>query len=71
MTVHLCDYASQPDLRIACTQEWTVPQYGGASGTTSEPGVYRAESGQLYTFIAAKVTCGACQARDRLYGEMP
>lgn len=57
--IHLCDWAQQPDIRIACTQEMTQPKWG------HEGRPFKAENGALYTFVAAKVTCPKCQEKSR------
>lgn len=56
--IHLVTYASQPDLLIECSQQWTTPVWGRRS-----EGVYEAASGQLYTFDRDRVTCSMCKLR--------
>lgn len=61
-TVHLCDWAGQPDIRIACTGLMTVPAWGSTgSAKTETPNVYRAESGDLYAFSRSLVSCPKCR----------
>ncbi len=58
--VHLCCYASQPDLQIHCNEEWTTPGWGPIADTIISEGVYRADNNMLYTFEKEKVTCVTC-----------
>lgn len=60
--IHLCDWASQPDIRIACSQTMTQPRWGAHE--TSDPAVHVAESGERYTFKGWKVTCPKCKERQ-------
>lgn len=62
--VHRCDWASQPDLHIACGKPWAVPAWKTATTDPHTPteGVYRTDDGRLYTFDAHKVTCETCKA---------
>jgi hypothetical protein len=62
--VHLCDWASQPDIRIKCSQTMTTPKWR-SSETSAEllsPGIYKANNGDLYTFDRGLVTCPECRA---------
>jgi hypothetical protein len=59
--VHYCNYASQSDIRICCTQRLTLPLWN-----TKETGpVWSASHGMLYTFEKAFVTCRLCQVTLR------
>ncbi len=61
--VHLCDYADQPDIRIACTETWTTPKWAGPEKRTDLPAdVHQGDNDQLYTFEPELVTCVACKA---------
>lgn len=55
--IHLCDWASQPDLRIRCSQAMTTPAW---KNVNVSPGVFRADNGDVYTFEDSKATCPAC-----------
>lgn len=55
--VHLCDWASQPDIRIKCTGAMTTPAW---VDTKVSQDVYRADNGDIYTFDRPKVTCPEC-----------
>ena len=59
MKVHYCDYASQPDIRLACSQVYTTPAWKKTQVLPSS--VYEAVNGELYTFDSAKVTCPQCR----------
>lgn len=62
--VHLCDFAQQPDIRIACDQSWTTPAIRfqrPEKAATGIKDVHKADDGRLYTFEAAKVTCPKCK----------
>lgn len=59
--VHLCDWSSQPDIRIACDQSWTTPRIEHFD-TTGEK-VFRAVGGRLYTFENEFVTCPKCKEK--------
>ena len=76
MTVHLSDWAQQPDIHIACGG-WTTPKWGSlkyqGGDRPEQEGVYygepregRLEDGEriLYTFEEGKVTCEACLRRE-------
>lgn len=58
--IHLVDWASQPDIRIKCSQAMTTPAW---TNTLVEPDVYRADNGDVYTFTPSKVTCPACASK--------
>lgn len=59
--IHLSDFASQPDIRIACDQSWTTPKWGSEeSKWTGIPNVHMADDDRLYTFRVALVTCEKC-----------
>lgn len=58
LTVHLCDWASQPDIRIKCSQAMTTPEWGVAHDLPE--GVYHAVNGDVYTFERSKATCAEC-----------
>lgn len=57
--VHYSDYASQPDIHLACDR-WTIPAWGEPS--SSILGIYlEDERGEFYTFERTdKVTCPGC-----------
>lgn len=57
--VHYSDYASQPDIKLACGR-WTVPAW--AEDTRALPvGIYLGDEGDLYTFERTdKVNCSEC-----------
>lgn len=69
--VHSCDWASQPDIHIRCSDRWTTPAWTQPEGLPE--GVHLDESGSLYTFadkawmdpdsgavLPTKVTCPRC-----------
>lgn len=62
-TVHAISWASQPDIIIKCTQLATTPAWG-AHPMVAEPNVpdkvFRAISGDYYTFEPSLVTCPRC-----------
>lgn len=55
--IHLCDWSSQPDIRIKCSQAMSTPAW---KDTNVAPGVFRADNGAVYTFESGKVTCPEC-----------
>lgn len=55
--IHICDWASQPDIRIRCSQVMTTPAWTNAK---VREGVFRADNGDVYTFEDSKVTCPDC-----------
>ncbi len=67
--VHLSDWSQQPDVRIACTQQYGTPAWKGtpADRPNLPKGVYSLDidggprEGVLYTFDTAKVTCQRCK----------
>ena len=59
--IHLCNEASQPAIRIVCTQEWVYPW---TQAPDLPDGVHDAE-GDWYTFDRLKVTCAACASADQ------
>jgi hypothetical protein len=58
LIVHLCDWAVQPDIRIACTGVMTTPAWG--EHQFAEDHVYLADNEDLYTFDERLVTCPNC-----------
>ena len=56
--VHYSDWAGQPNIRIACTQNYTQPAWGQSD--TKIEGVYASENEGLYTFDICNVTCPKC-----------
>lgn len=58
--VHWCDQAQQPDVHVECSDTWSTPAWG-TIGDHSK-GVYRLDSGELYTFDGWRVTCPKCLA---------
>lgn len=54
--VHFSDWASQPEVRIACTQEYGRPW---TQDETLPQGVYEMDE-TLYTFNVDQVTCLEC-----------
>jgi hypothetical protein len=58
--IHLCDWASQPDIHILCSGKWTTPKWGAKAPVESFDGVYEDEQQDLYTFDDEKVTCPTC-----------
>jgi hypothetical protein len=64
--IHLSDWASQPDVRIACDQYYGTPAYRQTIEPSTLPeGVYELDDGRLYTFddeLNGSVTCPACVA---------
>jgi hypothetical protein len=63
--VHLCDDGGQGDIHIKCSGAWTEPKWkqkddpdGYETGVTD---VWRAQTGDLYTFEESLVTCGDCK----------
>ena len=62
--IHLSDYASQPDIRIFCTQAWTTPKWAGHGKRVGLPkGVYHADPDELYPFEDENVTCLDCKKK--------
>lgn len=62
--IHWSDYASQPNLRIACDQTWTTPLWGPKRPKCELPeGVYIAGGERLYSFDLERVTCPECKQR--------
>lgn len=57
-TIHLCDDASQPDIHIRCLDRWTQPAWMQPADLT--PHTHAAESGDVYAFDRALVTCVEC-----------
>lgn len=62
MVIHLCDYASQPYIRIKCSSKWTGPAW---RATSEIEGVHFDEDGELYTFDEELVSCPRCIAKER------
>ena len=64
-TVHVVDYASQPDIQFRCDGQWSRPHPDNfrtdAVKKEREPGVYEASNGYLYTFDEEKATCKVCE----------
>jgi len=60
MQVHWCDYSSQPEIRIACTQEWTTPTWSPNHESLPEH-VHEEDNGRLYTFEETLVSCPVCK----------
>ena len=58
--VHHCDWASQPDIRIACDQSWTTPAW---TQPELPKNVYAADNGKLYAFAYEVVTCEECRQK--------
>lgn len=70
MIIHLCVYASQPDILIYCTDAWTTPAWPDAIRKAEAEGIlpleeerYLADNGQVYTFEERHVTCPDCLAQ--------
>lgn len=63
--IHYCDWSSQPDIHIMCDGTWSQPMWGpeGENPIGAE-GVYKTDSGHLYTFTIEKVTCPTCVAKS-------
>ena len=59
--VHLCDWGSQPTIRIACDQ--SCDRAGWTQRGDLPEGVYNRDDGCLYTFTDELVTCEACRQR--------
>jgi hypothetical protein len=65
-TVHLCTYASQPDIQIVCDLSLTTPasdEEEASADQNSAPigeAVHRSDDGRFYTFNREKATCLAC-----------
>jgi hypothetical protein len=61
--IHYSDWASQPDIRIACDQSYTTPAWKTAENAHAQMDlpaeVYLADDGRLYTFTQ-KPTCLDC-----------
>lgn len=57
--VHFSDYASQPDVRIACDQSWTTPAWKRTRMVSAN--VYEADDGRFYTFDEGAITCVVCR----------
>jgi hypothetical protein len=64
--IHLCNYASQPSIQIACDGSWTEPAWDERSGLTDIEGVYRSDDNRLYTFVEEKTTCPHCIKKEKL-----
>jgi hypothetical protein len=59
MLIHLCDYASQPDIHLVCTNTWTIPKWC-PDPNAPDTGVYESDEGLLYTFEKSLVSCPEC-----------
>jgi hypothetical protein len=63
--VHFCDYASQPDIRIACDQKWTTPYLApGEVRIDRFRRVFPGMDGRSYTFEKTRVTCPKCKEKS-------
>lgn len=58
MIIHKCDYASQPDIKIKCTGEWTQPAWV----KNEIENIYLVDNGNYYTFDEELVTCQECMS---------
>lgn len=56
--IHWSGWAQQPDVRIACTQEYTIPKI---SSDDTDQQIYVAENECCYSFDTTQVTCGKYQ----------
>ena len=66
LTVHHCDWSSQPDLHIHCDDSWTTPLWGTPSAMQAaleRREIFVTEDDRYYTFDDDKVTCKACLAK--------
>ncbi len=57
--IHHSSLASQPWIRFDCNSTYTEPSWGPPTPNLPDK-VYDADSGELYTFEATKVTCPQC-----------
>ncbi len=63
-TIHYCDWASQPDIHILCSNEWTTPAWGRRNVPDHvEADFYLSDNGKYYTFKKDVVNCSACIVR--------
>lgn len=61
--VHMCVWASQPDIEILCTGEMTTPAWEPLPPEAEElkkKKIYLADNGEYYTFEFEKVNCFDC-----------
>lgn len=56
--IHFSDLSQQPDVRIFCTQEWSIPAWE----YNAKP--FLLENGKYYSFIFNEVTCNLCQSKS-------
>ena len=70
MLIHICDYASQPDIRIFCTQTWTTPKWPIGDAETAVPGLYLADNGMYYSFDLQLANCKDCLNKAELNKEV-
>lgn len=61
MTIHLVEYASQPDIQIKCTGDWDTPKWGTMMKLPD--GVHLSEKLEFYTFDKSNVTCDKCKIK--------
>lgn len=57
--IHLCNWASQPTIGIACSGVYTQPAWNQPTNLPED--VYETEENLLYTFLKVKVTCEKCK----------
>lgn len=64
LPIHLCDYASQPYIRIYCDQAWCSPGWNQPD-EGDPPGCWLTDENppRKYTFDFWKVTCKLCNER--------
>ena len=58
-SVHFVDWSAQGDQHVLCTNTWEETAWHEPG--TDTPGVYRAESGLLYTHDPRLATCLDCE----------
>lgn len=68
LTVHYCDWSSQPDIHILCDGSWTEPAWENGPPSAlqrilNRREIYQAEDERYYTFEESTVTCKKCRAR--------
>lgn len=61
--VHLCLWASQPDIKIECDGSWTTPAWKTSVNKelVLDEGVYESADRSFYTFETEKATCPPCR----------
>ena len=66
LTVHHCDWSSQPTIHILCDDTTTEPLWGTPSAfqaALERREIFVTEDDRYYAFEQKKVTCRACKAK--------